>query len=155
MITRRELITDALLTLLWPLLGSGRPANAAKAARLELGPSHAFSFDGLREQAQQLATQPYQPPVIRHAEALGQIDYDVHRQIRYRPEAALWARGEGPYPVQFFHLARLFRNRSGCMSCRLAAARGFFTPANFSPLATPPGLRRRCPTRSVLPAFES
>lgn len=109
MITRRELITNALLTLLWPLLGSGSPANAAKAARLELGPSQAFSVDGLREQARQLATQPYRPPAIRQAEALEQINYDMHRQIRYRPEAALWAQGDGPYPVQFFHLARLFK----------------------------------------------
>ena len=108
--TRREWLASALLSLSWPLLDSGNRTYATgPAAKLELGPAQAFSFDRLRDQARQLAEQPYQPPVIRHAEALEPIDYDTHRQIHYRPEAALWAEGKGPYPVQFFHLASLFK----------------------------------------------
>ncbi len=110
MMTRREWITSTLLTLLWPLLDSANRTHATgQAAKLELGPAHAFSFDRLRDQARQLAAQPYQPPVIRHAEALEPIDYDAHRQIRYRPEAALWAQGDEPYSVQCFHLSSLFK----------------------------------------------
>ena len=76
----------------------------------DLGPAQSFSFDWLREQAQQSAAQPYRAPLIRHPEAvLERIDFDTYQQIRYRPEDALWAKGDGPYPVQFFHMGKLFQ----------------------------------------------
>lgn len=63
MITRREWISSALLGRLWPLLDSGNRTHATgPAAKLELGPAQVFNFDRLRDQARQLAAQPYQPP---------------------------------------------------------------------------------------------
>jgi len=91
-----------------PLLGQNARAEVKPLAALELGPVQPFSFDWLREQAKQLAAQPYQAPIIRYAEVLEKIDYDAHLEIQCRPEAALWAKGDGPYPVRFFHLGRLF-----------------------------------------------
>jgi glucans biosynthesis protein len=107
--TRRTFITGALLSPLLPFLSRDAQANAAAIATLDLGPAQAFSFAWLHEQAKQLAAQPYQASPVRYADVLDKITYDVHKHIHYRPEAALWAGGDGPYPVQFYHLARLFR----------------------------------------------
>ena len=106
-LTRRSFLAGALSLPWLPLLGPGAWADAP-AAGLEFGPARPFSFDQLRQQAQQLAAQPYQIPPIRHADLLDRIDYDAHLEIRSRPEAALWREGDGLYPVRFFHLGRLF-----------------------------------------------
>jgi glucans biosynthesis protein len=106
-LTRRRFVAGALLAPLVRFLS--RPAGAEDLSNaLDLGPAQAFSFDWLREQARQLATQPYQVPATRHADILERIDYDAYRQIRFRPEASLWAK-EGPYAVQFFHQGKLFQ----------------------------------------------
>jgi len=107
-ITRRSFLTGALLIPWLPFLGQDAQADVKPLAGLELGPAQPFSFDWLREQAKQLAAQPYQAPIIRQADILDRIDYDAHLEIQFRPEAALWQQGDGPYPVRFFHLGRLF-----------------------------------------------
>ncbi len=107
-ITRRTFLTGALLAPLLRCFDSVARAEASNAG-LDLGPARPFSFDGLREQARQLAARPYRAPLVRHPEVLERIDFDAHQQIRYRPEDALWAKGDGPYPVQFFHLGKLFQ----------------------------------------------
>ena len=107
-LTRRSFLTGALLLPWLSLPGPGARAAGPALAGLEFGPAQLFSFDGLRQQAQRLASQPYQPPVIREANILDRIDYDAHLEIQCRPEAALWRDGDGPYPVRFFHLGRLF-----------------------------------------------
>ncbi|MDZ7621583.1 MAG: glucan biosynthesis protein [Candidatus Competibacteraceae bacterium] len=107
-ITRRSFMTSALLAPWLPLLGRNARAEMNPSAALELGPAQPFSFDWLREQAQQLAARPYQAPLIRHAEIVEKIGYDAHHEIQFRAEAALWRQGDGPYPVRFFHLGRQF-----------------------------------------------
>jgi glucans biosynthesis protein len=113
-ITRRTFLTGALFLPWLSCFGQDARAEVEPPATFELGPAQPFSFDWLKEQARQLAAQPYQLPLIRYADVLDRIGYAVHEQIRYRPEAALWARGDGPYPVQFFHLARLFKEPVKC-----------------------------------------
>ena len=75
-------------------------AGARTAARAE-----SFGLDQVAARAQALAAEPYQD---RRKEVpawmlAGKTTYDQWRDIRFRPEAALW-RGEGlPFQVQFFH----------------------------------------------------
>ena len=107
-ITRRTFLGGALLAPLFPLLTSVAQSEELNTG-FDLGPAQSFSFDWLREQARQLAAQPYRAPLIRHPEVLERIDFDTYQQIRYRPEDALWAKGDGPYPVQFFHMGKLFQ----------------------------------------------
>jgi glucans biosynthesis protein len=107
-ITRRTFLTGALFTPLFPFLNSVAQAEDSNTG-FDLGLAQSFNFDWLREQARQLAAQPYRAPLIRHPEVLERIDFDAYQQIRYRPEDALWAKGDGPYPVQFFHLGKLFQ----------------------------------------------
>src|SRR5262249_4773493 len=82
---------------------------AAAAEGLDLGEAQPFNFSRLREQAKQLASRPYQPPVVRFADILERIDYDAYQQIHFIPNHALWGKDDGPYPIRFFHLRPYFQ----------------------------------------------
>jgi glucans biosynthesis protein len=70
--------------------------NSAEANEL-------FSFNSVVNKAQKLAAQPFKEITGQIPEFLGKINYDEWRDIRFKPEFALW-RTEGlPFTVQFFH----------------------------------------------------
>ncbi len=61
-----------------------------------------FTFEKLVSVARDTAAEPYQPPE-KPSDFLLQIDFDAWRDIRFRPEKALW-KGMGlPFELQFFH----------------------------------------------------
>jgi glucans biosynthesis protein len=64
-------------------------------------------FDSVAERAEAMAAEPHRPETASLPEALENLDYDTYRQIRFRPEAALW-RDEGLFSVQLFHSGFLF-----------------------------------------------
>mgnify|MGYP005839826645 FL=1 len=76
------------------------------AALLSLAPRQArgahFHFADVIDRAQRVAGSAYQAPE-RIPEWLTRISYDQWRDIRYRPERALWRDGRTPFQVQFFH----------------------------------------------------
>ncbi|MEJ2125107.1 MAG: glucan biosynthesis protein [Alphaproteobacteria bacterium] len=76
-------------------------------AQLLYGSPAPFSWETLQHKAKTLAEAPYQRPTIRNRDTLFRIDYDAYRQIRYKREAAVWAKGAA-YPVELFHLGRFF-----------------------------------------------
>ncbi len=78
----------------------------ALASSLFLGasPAQAFGFDDVAEIARQQAAQPYRAPDERLPAALSSLDYDALRDIRYRPERAIWHAEGLPFELQFFHL---------------------------------------------------
>ena len=92
-----------------PLVALALRPDVASAAGLSFGEAQSFDFDWLRGQAKQLASRPYEPPVIRFGDVLERIDYDAYQQIRFIPNNALWANDDGPFPIQFFHLGRFFK----------------------------------------------
>lgn len=68
--------------------------------------ARAFGFDDVAEIARREAAAPYQTPTTRLPAELAQLNYDAMRDIRYRPDRAVW-RDEGlPFELQFFHLGR-------------------------------------------------
>ena len=81
----------------------------ASAADLSMGEVGQFSWDGLIDQARELAARPWQPVSRPDASVLDQIDWAAHGKIRFRPEDALFADGPGQYPVEFFHLGKFFQ----------------------------------------------
>ena len=86
---RLVVLAFALLTLLLP---------ATQAS--------AFVFDDVAELARRDAAATYQAPVSKLPPELQGLNYDALRDIRYRPERAVW-RDEGlPFELQFFHLGR-------------------------------------------------
>jgi glucans biosynthesis protein len=65
-----------------------------------------FGFDDVAAIAQHQATRPYAPPTAKLPQELATLSYDALRDIRFRPERALW-RAEGlPFELQLFHLGR-------------------------------------------------
>ena len=67
-------------------------------------------FGDIEEKARELASRPY---VAHDTEALPawmkDLTYDQYRDIRFKPEAALWAEGNLPFRAMFFHPGYLFR----------------------------------------------
>ncbi len=63
-----------------------------------------FGFEDVVERARKLAREPFRDSKERVPQWMLDMTYDQWRDIRFRPEHALW-RSEGlPFEVQFFHL---------------------------------------------------
>jgi len=77
------------------LISGVLPAAAATAP--------AFGFDDVTARAQQLAKESFKDPRGEVPAWLTQISYDQWRDIRFRPERALWRDKRLPFQVQFFH----------------------------------------------------
>src|SRR4030095_11406387 len=62
-----------------------------------------FGFEDVTSRAQQLAKESFKDPRGEVPPWLTQITYDQWRDIRFRPERALWKDKKLPFQVQFFH----------------------------------------------------
>ncbi len=76
------------------------------ALALHVGAAGAFSFDDVAEQAQLQARQPYRSSARKAPAQLQALDYDQYRDIRFRPERALWRADKLPFELMFFHLGK-------------------------------------------------
>lgn len=62
-----------------------------------------FGFDTVAQRAQALAKKPWQEPENKLPKILRELTYDQFRDIRFRPERALWRGSSSPFEIQFFH----------------------------------------------------
>jgi glucans biosynthesis protein len=74
-------------------LGSPRPDEA----RVK------FDLDTVAEKARKLAQESYQEPKGVVPDFLLKLDYDKWRDVRFRPDRALWRERRSRFQVQFFH----------------------------------------------------
>lgn len=81
----------AIFTLLMP----STPARAQKA--------QPFSRQAVVDKAQQLSQVPFNQEKGQVPQALLDMSYDTWRDIRFRPEKALWKNEKLPFQLQFFH----------------------------------------------------
>ncbi len=105
MIDRRTLLSGAMasaVTLPFIRTAQARPT-------LYSGPEVPFSFQQLIEWAKALSRMPHRTPVVKNPELIQRIDYDAYQQIKYRPDWAIWAEGDGPFPVELFHVGEFFK----------------------------------------------
>ncbi len=81
-------------------------AAPASRATNEFG----FDFQELQYRAKNLAARPYEAQTKRVPDWLlpPKINYDQHRDIRFRTDRSLWREDELPFQVQFFHPGWLF-----------------------------------------------
>lgn len=77
-------------------------ASAPRARLVQLQPIVGFAFESVQRLAQQRAAESYRDRSARLPESLAKLSYDNYRDIRFRPENALW-RNQGLFEVQFFH----------------------------------------------------
>lgn len=61
------------------------------------------------EKARELASRPYLNPEMPGLDALSDIDYDQYRNIRYRPEAAIWKDENRNFVLDLLHPGWLFK----------------------------------------------
>ena len=93
------------------LLTAGIMAQDAPAAPTQ-DASAVSSFEELRSRARELAQHDYVPRDAKDLPKwLRDLDYDGYRQIRFRPESALWSEQDEPFRVQFLHRGYLFPRR--------------------------------------------
>jgi glucans biosynthesis protein len=104
-------------------------AAAAALALLTAAQGRAFDFEDVASRAMKLATHAYEDPAGSVPRWLLDIHYDEWRDIRFRPDRALWRDLKLPFTVQFFH-AGLFYDRT----IRVNAV----TPAGVSPVKFSP-----------------
>jgi glucans biosynthesis protein len=81
------------------------------AATAAAAPEPPFDFEQVRALARALAQEPYRAPEKEVPDELLELDYDEHRDIRFKPARAIWREQGLPFQLQFFHLG-LFFNRA-------------------------------------------
>ena len=93
------------------LLKRVRARGAARALALALALAAlaaadaclAFGFEDVAQRAKQLAATAYKKPDVALPKALQELTYDQYRDIRYKPDRALWRNAKLPFEVMFFH----------------------------------------------------
>ena len=71
--------------------------------------AQAFGFDDVTGRARSLANTAYQAPAPSLPPELRDLDYDAYRDIRFRPDHALWQAQKLPFELMFFHMGRSFQ----------------------------------------------
>ncbi|HZY19806.1 MAG TPA: glucan biosynthesis protein G [Ramlibacter sp.] len=66
----------------------------------------AFGFDQVAEIARARAAAPYRAPTTALPAGLAALDYDGLRDIRFRPDRAVWRASGSPFETMFFHRGR-------------------------------------------------
>jgi len=79
---------------------------ALVAVLLQSDPAQAFGFDDLAAQAEAQAKRAYQVVNHKPPPALQALSYDQYRDIRFRPERALWRADKLTFELMFFHLGK-------------------------------------------------
>ena len=77
---------------------------------LYAGACGAFSFEDVAVLAQIQARQPYRDSSRKAPAQLQALSYDQYRDIRFRPDRALWRNDKLPFEVMFFHLGKFQKN---------------------------------------------
>ncbi len=72
----------------------------------QAAPAVAFGLEQVTAQARALAATPYQAPVNSLSATLRGLSYDQQRDIRFKPDHALWRQDELPFELMFFHPTR-------------------------------------------------
>lgn len=104
--------------------------TAPVAAASDLPP---FTFDSLVQGMQALAGTPYKEPASTLPEAWAALDYDQHRNIRFRTDHALWSDTPSEYQLQAFPPGWLFKQPVEMFEVVDGRARPVsFTGADFS-----------------------
>ena len=69
-------------------------------------PASAFGFDDVAAQAKLQAQSPYRSVTRKPPAELQALTYDQYRDIRFRPDHALWRTENLPFELMFFHLGK-------------------------------------------------
>jgi periplasmic glucans biosynthesis protein len=68
-----------------------------------------FGMDDVLRRARELAAAPFDASVPALGDFLAKLDFDAWRDIRFRPDKAIFASTPSPFRLQTFHLGHLFK----------------------------------------------
>jgi glucans biosynthesis protein len=88
-----------------------------------------FTFQTVIDEAKELSKAPFRTPKGEVPDSLLKITYDEWRDIRFKPEKALWRQEKLPFTVQFFHPG-LYFDRT--VSINVVDPDGTVHPVRFS-----------------------
>jgi periplasmic glucans biosynthesis protein len=98
--------SDRASRVLFVLLTRCALVTALFTGLLAAGSSLAFDFEAVAGLAQSQAQRPYQSNSRKPPAELAALTYDQYRDIRFRPDHALWRVDKSPFEVMFFHLGK-------------------------------------------------
>lgn len=76
---------------------------------LAQAPAAPFDVNWLKQRAENLSKEAYRPPQANLPAVLKNLSYDQFRDIRFRPDKAVWADQGLPFSLQFFHMGFLYQ----------------------------------------------
>jgi glucans biosynthesis protein len=88
---------------IWILRAGAAALLFLTAALRPAADAFAFGFDDVAKAAEQLAAQPWKKPAAGLPRELESLSYEQYREIRYRPDNALWRNAKLPFELTFFH----------------------------------------------------
>jgi glucans biosynthesis protein len=89
----------------------------------------AFGFEDVQRIARQRAAADYQDRSTKLPDSITKLSYDQYRDIRYRPDHALW-RNQALFEVQFFHRGFAFSRQ---VNINEVGSDGMAHPINYDP----------------------
>ena len=93
----------------------------------------AFGFDDVTALARGVAAKPYKAPPDRLPPELRDLDYDALRDIRFKPDEALWRNDKLPFELMFLHLGRGLRDPVAVNTIEQGVVRPLaFDPEHFN-----------------------
>ena len=129
--SRRDLLSGMLVFCVAAALARTR-THAQENGTLRLGEPEPFKPDMVREQARALAAEGFGAFDGTVPEVLASLNYDQHRDIRFRRGAALWHGLGVDAEAQFFHLGYRFRTPVHVYEVAEGMAREvLYTPSSF------------------------
>jgi glucans biosynthesis protein len=141
MFTRRSFLALSAALSLTPFFHeaearSPKGLGGASKRTMEFGPPHPFSFDLLTAKARELQSHPYIPTQLspQHLQALDTLDYDALNKVRFKDSEMPFLRGPGLYPLDLFHMGRLFKDpmRIFLVDSAHQAREALYSPTLFS-----------------------
>lgn len=95
------------------LAGIAPPAQAQQPAAPAAQPTPAvqpkFRYDDVVKRARELGTQPFEVNPSPLPDPIARLDFDAWRDIRFRPDRALFGAQNSPFRMQLFHPGFLYR----------------------------------------------
>jgi len=114
-LTRRSLLLSSAATLLPVVLEPARaqapssaPPPPVPQASQQTAPAN-FRYDDVVKRARALVGVPFDPVPPPLPDPIAKLDFDLWRDIRFRPDRALLGGAGGPFRMQLFHLGFLYK----------------------------------------------
>ncbi len=102
-VRRRDVLAGLALSPFFGVLPVSGQETTDAVYTSNLGDPVPFSAGLVRRLAQKLASRKYSPPALKLPKALEDLTYDQYRDIRFRPDQAVWRDEKLPFQMHMFH----------------------------------------------------